>query len=175
MEETKGTILIVDDEESIRSLISYRLKIEGYECQEVARGDEALWTTFMKDFDVVLLDIKMPGLSGTDVLKKMLIDHPDTSVIMITAVADVNTAVEAMRGGAYDYIVKPFDLEDLSVRVKRALERRKLILENREYQQRLEQKVREQGVQLQEFREKANVTSAEEQRALDDIQRYRES
>lgn len=175
MEKTKGKVLIVDDEESIRNLIRYKLEEEGYECQEAARGEEALWTAFMNDFDIVLLDIKMPGLSGIEVLKKMLVQHPDTSAIMITAVAETNTAVEAMRQGAYDYIVKPFDLEDLSMRVRRALERRKLILENKEYQLHLEQKVREQAVQIQEFYEKSNNKNAREQKAPLDMKREHKS
>ena len=141
MEKAKGIILIVDDEESIRDLLSTKLKADGYDCEVAADGNEALWKAFMKDFDIVLLDIKMPGLSGMEVLSRIVIDHPDTSVVMVTAVLDTKTAVEAMRQGAYDYVTKPFNLDDLGARIKRALEKRRLILENKEYQRRLNQKI----------------------------------
>ncbi|MCX5995662.1 MAG: response regulator, partial [Chloroflexi bacterium] len=122
MAESKGTILIVDDEESIRDLLSTKLKADGYDCEVAADGNEALWKAFMKDFDIVLLDIKMPGLSGMEVLSRIVIDHPDTSVVMVTAVLDTKIAVEAMRLGAYDYVTKPFSLDDLGARIKKALE-----------------------------------------------------
>ena len=154
MGKEQRTVLIVDDEESIRDLIKYKLEMEGYECEQASSGDEALYKAFMKDFDIMLLDIKMPGLSGIEVLKKALVDHPDASILMITAVMDTNTAVEAMREGAYDYVTKPFDLEDLSMRVARALERRRLILENKEYQIRLEQKVKDQSLRIEELHDR---------------------
>lgn len=142
MGKAKGIILVVDDEESIRDLLSTKLKADGYDCEVAADGNEALWKAFMKDFDIVLLDIKMPGLSGMEVLSRIVIDHPDTSVVIITAVLDTNIAVEAMRQGAYDYVTKPFNLDDLGVRIKRALEKRRLVLENKEYYRRLNQKIK---------------------------------
>ena len=152
MVEAKGTILVVDDEESIRDLLSIKLKADGYDCDVAADGNEALWKSFMKDFDIVLLDVKMPGLSGMEVLSKIVIDHPDTSVVMVTALLDTQIAVEAMRRGAYDYVTKPFNLDDLGARIERALEKRGLVLENKEYQRRLNQKIKqleEQGHQSQ--------------------------
>jgi putative ABC transport system ATP-binding protein len=143
MAESKGTILIVDDEESIRNLLSTKLKADGYDCEVAADGNEALWKAFMKDFDIVLLDIKMPGLSGMEVLSRIVIDHPDTSVVMVSAVLDTKIAVEAMRLGAYDYVTKPFNLDDLGARIKKALEKRRLILENKEYQRRLNHKLKQ--------------------------------
>jgi len=143
MEEYKGAILVVDDEESIRELLCRKLRGDGFHCESATDGKDALCKAFMKDFDIVLLDIKMPGMSGIEALKTMVTDHPDTCVVMITAVTDNQTAVEAMKLGAYDYITKPFDLADLNIRLKRALERRKLTLENREHQRNLEQKVKE--------------------------------
>jgi putative ABC transport system ATP-binding protein len=150
--EAKGTILVVDDEESIRDLLSIKLKADGYDCEVAAEGKEALWKSFMKDFDIVLLDVKMPGLSGMEVLSKIVVDHPDTCVVMVTAVLDTQMAVEAMRNGAYDYVTKPFDLNDLGSRIERALEKRRLVLENREFQHRLSQKIKqveEQGQRSQ--------------------------
>jgi putative ABC transport system ATP-binding protein len=148
MGKAKGIILVVDDEASIRDLLSTKLKADGYDCEVAADGNEALWKAFMKDFDIVLLDIKMPGLSGMEVLSRIVTDHPDTSVVIVTGVLDTRMAVEAMRQGAYDYLTKPFNLDDFGARIKGALEKRRLILENKEYYRRLNQKIKkleEQG------------------------------
>jgi len=166
MDEGKGTILIVDDEESIRNAVCRRLKTEGYNCVIAADGKEALWKAFMQDFALMLLDIKMPGMSGMEVLSKMSTDHPDTSVVMITAVGDSETAVEAMKRGAYDYVTKPFNLDDLVIRVERALERRGLVLVNREYQHRLEQGLEQQTGQVRQYFHEAIEALAHEEMAL---------
>ncbi|MBM3157571.1 MAG: response regulator [Chloroflexi bacterium] len=166
MEEYKGSVLVVDDEESIRGLLCRKLEADGFYCEAATDGKDALWKAFMKDFDLVLMDVKMPGMSGMEALGKIVTDHPDTSVVMITALVDAHTAVEAMKLGAYDYITKPFDLEDLNMRVKRALERRMLVQENREYQRNLEQKVRNQVEQIQDYYNKAVDALAREQTAL---------
>jgi DNA-binding response OmpR family regulator len=170
MEEAKGTILIVDDEEAIRGILSRKLESDGYDCEVAANGKEALWKAFMKDFDLVLMDIKMPGISGMEALPQIVTNHPDTCVIMMTAVADTETAVEAMKLGAYDYVTKPFDLDDLGMRVNKALERRKLVLENRDQQLQLEQKVHQQAWQIQEYYRKAVETLSREQMALESPQ-----
>ena len=166
MEEAKITILIVDDEEAIRGILSRKLESDGYDCEVAADGKEALWKAFMKDFDLVLMDIKMPGLSGMEALPQIVTNHPDTCVIMMTAVLDTETAVQAMKLGAYDYVTKPFDLDDLGMRVEKALERRKLVLENRDHQARLEQKVHQQAWQIQEYYRKAVEALSREQISL---------
>ena len=170
MEQAIGTILIVDDEEAIRSILSRKLEVDGYHCEVAADGKEALWKAFMKDFDLVLMDIKMPGLSGMEALPQMVTNHPDTCVIMMTAVVDTETAVQAMRLGAYDYVTKPFDLDDLSMRVEKALERRKLLLENRDYQLQLEQKIHQQALQIQKYYREAVETLSREQMATESSQ-----
>lgn len=170
MEEVKGTILIVDDEEAIRGILSRKLESDGYHCEAAADGKEALWKAFMKDFDLVLMDIKMPGLSGMEALPQLVTNHPDTCVVMMTAVVDTETAVEAMKLGACDYVIKPFDLDDLGMRVQKALERRKLILETRESQIRLEQKIHQQALQIQEYYRKAVEALSHEQIALESQQ-----
>jgi DNA-binding response OmpR family regulator len=170
MEEAKGTILIVDDEEAIRGILSRKLESDGYHCEMAADGKEALWKAFMKDFDLVLMDIKMPGLSGMEALPQFVTNHSDTCVIMMTAVVDTETAVQAMKLGAYDYVTKPFDLDDLGMRVRKALERRKLILENREYQIRLEQKIHQQSWQIQKYYREAVEALSREQIALESRQ-----
>ena len=130
MEEEKLTILIVDDEEPIRSILSRKLEFDGYNCEVAADGEEALHKTSMKSFDLVLLDVNMPGLSGMEVLRRLTADHPDICVIMLTAMADTKMHIQALRLGAYDYVTKPFDLDDLSTRVKKAIEIRRLVLKN---------------------------------------------
>ena len=168
MEEAKGTILIVDDEESIRSIISRRLESEGYSCEVASDGKEALWKAFIKDFDLVLMDIRMPGMSGMEALPQMVTHHPDTCVLMLTAVIDADTAIEAMKLGAYDYVTKPFDLDDLTMRVDKALERRRLILEKREYDVNLEQKLRQQTEQMHQYYQEAIQALSREHLALEE-------
>ncbi len=175
MEEAKGTILIIDDEEAIRGILCRKLESEGYHCEVAADGKDALWKAFMKDFDLVLMDIKMPGLSGMEALPQLVTNHPDTCVIMMTAVIDTETAVQAMKLGAYDYVTKPFDLDDLGMRVEKALERRKLILENRDHQLRLEQKIHQQAWQIQEYYREAVEALSREQMALESSQTERMS
>jgi len=169
MEEAKATILLVDDEESIRSGVTRKLQAEGYNCVTAANGKKALKKAAMQDFALVLLDIRMPGASGMEVLPQLIADHPDTGVIMITAVGDTQTAVEAMKLGAYDYVTKPFDVDDLVMRVERALERRNLVLENRGYQLSLEQKVEQQVGQIRQYYSEAIQALAREEMALEKL------
>ncbi len=173
MEEIKGTILIVDDEESIRNMVARHLELNGYVCETACDAKDALWKAFIKDIDLLLMDIKMPGVSGLEILPQMLTDHPDICIIMLTAVADTETAIEAMRLGAYDYITKPFDLDDLRLRVERALEKRRLTLENREYQRGLEQKVKQQVEQIQEYYKQAVEALSREEIAREELRQMR--
>lgn len=173
MEEIRGPILIVDDEEPLRNVLYRKLKAEGYDCEVACDGKEALRKASMKEFALVLMDIKMPGMTGMEVLPKLIAEHPDIGVVMLTAVVDTKTAVEAMRQGAYDYITKPFDMDDLSIRVKRALERRRLVLENREYQHRLEQRVEQQVGQIRQYYQEALYALSREQMALEKLQSCR--
>jgi len=131
MEERRGKILVVDDEGPIRTVISHKLQHEGYECVLAASGEEALEKICAHDFDLVLLDIRMPGMSGIEALPQMTFEDPDICVVMSTAVDDTQTTVQAMNLGAYDYVLKPFDLDDLATRVETALERRKVESEKR--------------------------------------------
>jgi len=132
VETTKGTILIVDDDPAVRSVVNRKMTGEGYECVAAADGREALEIAGNQNFDLVLLDIKMPGPSGMEVLPQLIRLRPDTCVVMITAIVDTQTAVEAMKLGAYDYVTKPFNLDDLNIRVAKAIERKRLIKERQE-------------------------------------------
>lgn len=148
MTKKQGEILLVDDEAMIRRLLSQKLSGEGYHCQEAANASQALERLKDDSIELVILDIKMPGKSGVELLVELKAKYPDTAVVMATAVDDTNTAIDCMRKGAYDYITKPFNLEELSFSVARALERRRLKLENRDYQLHLEQKVEAQSQKI---------------------------
>ena len=140
----KPLILAVDDEQDIIHLMKRVLERENYEVITASNGNQALELVAERNPDLVLLDIKMPGKSGTEVLEELRAKYPDTAVIMATAITDMSVAINAMRNGAYDYQSKPFNLEEIVISIERALERRRLILENRDYQLHLEEKVAEQ-------------------------------
>jgi len=123
-------ILVVDDEKSMRDFLSIMLKKEGYEVVTAENGGDALKTVQGEIFDLVISDVKMPGLDGIDVLKAVKEVSPETVVIMITAFATTETAVEAMKLGAYDYIIKPFKVDELKLIIKKALEKHSLRKEN---------------------------------------------
>ena len=146
----QGRVLIVDDEETVRNLLQRTLKEADYSVTTAANGQEALDKVSELNVGVVLLDIKMPGVSGMEVLRQLASGRPDICVIMATAVADVQTAVEAMKLGAYDYITKPFNLDDVVITVQRAIEKRNLMLENERHRLELERRVGEQAERLQQ-------------------------
>jgi DNA-binding NtrC family response regulator len=121
---TKTNILIVDDDESIADLLSAGLEEnEGYHCFTVTTGEDALERLLSNNVDVMLLDLRLPGMSGMAVLSDVKPAHPDTPVIVITGVGDVQTAVEAMRLGAVDYITKPFDVRRVEHSIENALQK----------------------------------------------------
>ena len=120
MSPDKGTVLVVDDNPLIREVLARHLRANGYYAVMAASGQEALECASKQEFDVALLDISMPGLSGIDVLKQLHSDHPATAVVMVTGEGDPRTYAEAMGAGASDYVVKPFDLEDVLHRVEQA-------------------------------------------------------
>ena len=143
--DTLDTILIVDDEQSIRQFLSKALSVEGYKCYTAGNAEEGELILDEYAIGLVLLDLRMPGKSGMEMLQDIIDQHPDIGVIMVTANADTGTAVTCMKAGAYDYITKPVNTEQLYLSVKRALEKRKLELEVREYRQHLEEKIIEQS------------------------------
>jgi len=115
-------ILIVDDDSELRATISEILKGKGYFIEEASSGKEAVEKTTNEKFDIALLDLMMPGMNGMDALSEIRKISPKTKVIMITAFATIENAVDAIKKGAYDYISKPFKIEELIYAVKRALE-----------------------------------------------------
>lgn len=144
MSETSQRVLVVDDEENIRKVLRQMLESAGYEVTAAANGSQALDLVRDQNPALVLLDLRMPGKSGMEVLKELKADYPDVAVIIVTAVGEVDTAIEATRNGAYDFLRKPFDANILVISVARALENRSLILKNRDFERNLERKVTEQ-------------------------------
>ncbi len=126
---TRPTILIVDDDHSLRRVMQMQLEEAGYAVAAASDGGEAITLAGQTAPSLVISDLKMPGMSGMDLLKRLRAERPDLTMIMITAFGSVETAVEAMRAGAYDYITKPIDYEALLLVVNRALERQRLLNE----------------------------------------------
>src|SRR5580658_8718225 len=141
-------ILVVDDEEAIREVVSTLLEAQGYQCTVCSNGRLALEAFRRNSYDLVLSDIVMPEMDGIKLLGELRIDDPDVPVIMVTAMHDISIALEAIRAGAYDYILKPFEKDQLHMSVRRALEHRRLVLENLTYQSDLEHLVAERTQQL---------------------------
>lgn len=115
-------ILIVDDDSELRATISEILKGKGYFIEEASSGKEAVAKTTNEKFNIALLDLMMPGMNGIEALSEIRKTSPKTKVIMITAFATIENAVDAIKKGAYDYISKPFKIEELLFTVRRALE-----------------------------------------------------
>src|SRR5512136_1406705 len=124
-------ILIVDDELIVRESLGGWLERDGHTVDKAASGEEALEKCANTRYDILLLDIKMEGMSGLDVLKKVKENDPDVSVVMITAYGSIPSAIEAMKGGAHEYLLKPFDPDELIVLIERI---RKYQAETRETQ-----------------------------------------
>ncbi|BCA79581.1 sigma-54 dependent transcriptional regulator [Desulfuromonas sp. AOP6] len=123
-------ILIIDDEANNRDALSMLLTSAGYSVQATESGEEALQIMQSTPFEIVITDLFLPGVSGIDILKKVKVDSPYTNVILITGNASAETAVEAMKEGAFDYITKPFNIEKLKILVAKALEKSQLVAEN---------------------------------------------
>ena len=123
-------VLIIDDEPSVVNFLSILLQREGYEVITAGSGPEALKKFRENPADVVLVDLKMPEMDGLQVLSKIKSMDNETPVIIMTAYASIESAIEAMRKGAFDYVMKPFKVDEIALVVKRALQERKLILEN---------------------------------------------
>lgn len=143
-------ILVVDDEEPIREIVASMLGTAGYDCHQAASGMEALAVLSSGDeFELMLSDLMMADLDGIGLLERTKERYPDMPVVMVTAVHDISVALAAIRNGAYDYLLKPFEREQLLNTVSRALENRRLKVENRQYQTNLESLVKARTDQLQ--------------------------
>jgi putative nucleotidyltransferase with HDIG domain len=144
------SLLIVDDELSVRELLAEALASFGYRTHKAADAAEAFEAVRDRPIDLVLTDIEMPGESGMDLLHRVKSHDPDLDVIMVTGVVDAKTAINSIRQGASDYVTKPFNLEEVQIVVDRTLEKRRLIRENRAYQEHLEELVEQRTRELRD-------------------------
>lgn len=150
MSDQKATrLLVVDDEPYIREVLSRWLSAYGYECDTASGADEALGSLAKVSYPLVLSDVNMPGKTGIEFLQELKERHGDeVAVIMVTGQSDRKIAIRSLELGAYDYVIKPVDETELSIRVANALQRRQLKLQSKNLQQLLEQKVRERTAQV---------------------------
>ena len=162
MEGEQVRILVVDDEKTVRKFLQRTLQEANYNVITAANGEEALYAVSQQEVQVVLLDIKMPGMSGIEVLGKLTAEWPDICVIMATAVADMQTAVEAMKMGAYDYITKPFNRDDVVKKVQEAIAKWSYQLKDKRHYLQLKESITEQTQRMQEqFTELVNSLARE--------------
>jgi len=129
--EEQVRILVVDDEEIVRDMLQDTLSKTGYKVQTARDGLDAISQIENEPFEIVITDLKMPGMNGAELLERILKLNPDICVLIITAYATVESAVNAMKIGAYDYICKPFELDEMKVVVEKAAERQRLLRESR--------------------------------------------
>ncbi len=157
----RTTVLVVDDEEGIRKALERFLTRLGYQVAIAANATEALQRLATDHPHTMLCDIRMPETSGVELLPKVLAQDPDLAVIMLTAIDEPRTAIECLKLGAYDYLIKPVDLEELELSLQHALRQRQLELDRRQLEQWL---AREVAVRTRELEER---TASIEEIALD--------
>jgi response regulator RpfG family c-di-GMP phosphodiesterase len=143
-------ILIVDDEKMICSVLARRLNREGYACVMANNGREALSHFYKDAFSLIISDIKMPEIDGIEFLRRVREMNPKMMVVIMTAYPEIDTAVEAMRAGAYDFIIKPVDLDLVVLSVKKALEKKRLEDELEAYHKNLERLVEERTAEIRQ-------------------------
>jgi putative nucleotidyltransferase with HDIG domain len=141
-------LLIVDDDSAVRDVITVLLREEGYACTAVGSADAALVAADEADYPLVISDVRMPGKDGFWLLDRLRDLHPDSAVVMLTAYGDTEAAVECLRNGASDYLLKPPKVTDLIRAIERALGRRRLELARNKYRRSLENRVREKTAEL---------------------------
>lgn len=150
-ESEQPICLIVDDEPRLRQVMVHLMRGDGFQCVEAGNGIEALEQLQKHAAILVLSDLRMPKMDGFALLREIRSLHPDVAVVMITAVADVEIAVNCLAIGAADYVIKPYQLEDVRARVAQALEKRRMVLELRAYRESLEERVQAQARRLEEL------------------------
>ncbi|MDY0095220.1 MAG: sigma-54 dependent transcriptional regulator [Candidatus Vecturithrix sp.] len=142
----KKQVIIIDDEENMRYMLQLTLESEGYEVETASNGAEGIAKIHSNHFDFVICDIKMPKVSGLDVLASVIESSPNIPVIMISAFGTIDTAIQAMKQGAYDYVMKPFKQDEILLTLKKAEERERLRLENQFLRQEVERKYRFENI-----------------------------
>ena len=151
---TPTTVLVVDDEDGIRQALDRFLTRLGYRVVQAASGAEALERQSADSPDVMLSDIRMPNMSGVELVPKALAQDADLAVIMLTAIDEPRTAIECLKLGAYDYLIKPVDLDELEMSLQGALRQRQLEIDRRELEQWL---AREVAVRTRDLEERTEV------------------
>ena len=136
----KGTILVIDDEEIMREILETLLTREGYEVKLASSGEAGLDLARSRPFDAAIVDIMMPGIGGIATLDELRRIDEDLAVIIITAFASIESAISAMKSGAFDYITKPFKNDEVLVVIRNAMERRRLVHENRNLRQNIQER-----------------------------------
>ena len=136
----KPRILVVDDEWAMQEALRDWLKEDGYEVGLASSGEEAIVQAKQENWEVILLDLKMPGMDGLEALKRLKEVNPEAEILMMTAYATVDTAVQAMKEGAFDYLVKPFDPDEVEMQIKKIVQHKDLVLENLLLRKTLEEK-----------------------------------
>jgi len=144
-------ILIVDDEAAIRKLLCQKLSREGYQCEDADSAVQTLDKLRSSPAELVILDIKIPGKSGIELLSEIKADYPHTMIIMATAITETSIAIQCMKQGADDYVCKPFNLDEVAASVARTLDKRRLQLKIEEYQQHLEEQVDQQTMEIRKL------------------------
>jgi len=149
--EPRERILVVEDDTAVREMVALSLRERGYQAEAVDDAEAALQALARGQFALALVDIHMPGKNGVWLLEKVRADYPGTSVVMVTAVADVGTAVDCLRRGATDYLLKPVPADVLDLTVERALRERSMQQELERYREHLEEKVEEQARRIRQL------------------------
>jgi signal transduction histidine kinase/CheY-like chemotaxis protein len=152
MTENSGKILIVDDEETACTVFARWLTKEGYVCETATSGQAAFDILVENTFSLVVLDIMMPEISGIDVLDHIVRKYENTAVIMVTAIDDHRVARRTIKWGAYGYLIKPFERNELLVNVLNALHRREIEIENRQHREKLEERVAERTKEIEQHK-----------------------
>ncbi len=119
------TVLLVDDEKEFASTLAERLNLRGFRCQTAYSGEEALEVMAKSPAQVVVLDLMMPGMSGLAVLEALREKHPDTRIILLTGMGSVSDGVKGMKMGAFDYLMKPVEIDSLMQKIREAMQKRK--------------------------------------------------
>ncbi len=167
--ESSGSVLIVDDEEMVRHMLNRILTDNGYHCSMACDAAEARACFKQTCFDMVLSDLQMPGESGLDLIRFVRSEYPDTAVIIVTVVEDLQTAREAIALDLYGYVIKPVDSSQLLISVANALRRRGLELKEKAYHQMLEKKIYDRTLELQETVQKLETARKEKEEAANQL------
>ncbi len=149
--DARPRCLIVDDELPLRAVLRRILEQQGFHCRDAASGVEAVEQLEAEPASLVLTDYHMPEMDGVELLQTIRERWPDTAVVMVTAVSDVDLAVQCLGAGAMDYVTKPFRVEEIRGRVGQALEKRQLLIENRQHSEHLEARVQAQARAYEEL------------------------